>query len=164
MQRNDQAIRSWALIAAVVFALFSAAILAAIAGGVLASASKAADRQPPEAQTGETYGVRGSEALLYGHIRPTSTSASYRFQWGRTRSYGHVDPRYVEEFFIPSETPYEVEEVVECLRPHTTYHYRVVAYSRAGVGYGEDRTFKTTGLDAPRSVLYKHCPGQKPVR
>jgi hypothetical protein len=164
MTRYGQAIRWRALIAVVVFALLSAATLATIGGGVLASASKAADRQSPEAQTGEAREVTGSEVLLYGFIKPTSTAASYRFQWGRTRSYGHIDPRYVEEFFPPSETPYEVEEVVECLRPHTTYHYRVVAYSRAGVVYGGDRTFKTTGLDAPRSFLYKYCPGHKPVR
>jgi len=164
MKASGQASRSWAPIAAVVFALFSAAALAAFAGGVLASASKAANRQSPEARTGEAFDVTGSEALLYGYIKPTSATASYRFQWGRTRSYGHIDPRYVEEFFIPRETPYEVEEVVECLRPHTTYHYRIVVYSRAGVVYGRDRTFKTTGLDAPRSVLYEYCPGHKPVR
>ncbi len=164
MKTNDRAISRRALFAAIVLVLVSAATETAAAGGVLASASKAVNLQPPEARTGEAREVKGSEALLYGSIKATSTAASYRFQWGRTRSYGHIDPRYVEESFTPSETPYEVEEFVECLRPHTTYHYRVVVYSRGGVVYGGDRTFKTIGLDAPRSFLYKYCPGHKPVR
>jgi hypothetical protein len=125
--------------------------------------SAVADAPPPEAETGGVEGVEGTEAELFGSINTTGPSVSYRFQWGRSRSYGHVDPRYVEEFFGPSETGNQVEEIIECLRPHTTYHYRTVAYSRSGIAHGHDRTFKTTGLDAPRSVLYRYCPGHKPV-
>ena len=61
--------------------------------------------------------------------------------------------RYAEESSTPGETAYEVEEIVECLRPHTTYHYRLVAYSDgSAVAHGKDRTFRTTGLDAPRKL------------
>jgi hypothetical protein len=29
------------------------------------------------------------------------------------------------------------------VRPHTTYHYRLVAKNQAGKAYGRDRTFRT---------------------
>jgi phosphodiesterase/alkaline phosphatase D-like protein len=157
---TPQTIR-WRVLAAVI--LVVPVLIATVATAGLVSTSRAAKLPLPEARTGEAGGVDGSEAELFGYLKPTGRSASYRFQWGRTRSYGHVDPRYAEEFFTPSETAYEVEEIVECLRPHTTYHYRLVAYSSSALAYGKDRTLKTTGLDEPRSSAYRYCPDHKPV-
>jgi hypothetical protein len=158
---SPQPIRPRALLAAI---LIVPALIATLATAGLASTSRAAGLPVAEARTGNALEVDGSEAELFGYLDPIARTASYRFQWGRTRSYGHVDPRYAEEFFTPGETAYEVEEIVECLRPHTTYHYRLVGYSGSAVAYGKDRTFKTTGLDGPRSSIYKYCPDHKPVR
>jgi hypothetical protein len=139
-------------------------LIATLTTAGLASTSRAAELPQPEARTGEASEVDGSEAELFGYLKPIGRTASYRFQWGRTRTYGHVDPRYAEEFFTPSETAYEVEEIVECLRPHTTYHYRLVAYSGgSALAHGKDRTFRTTGLGEPRSSAYRYCPHHKPV-
>jgi hypothetical protein len=42
-----------------------------------------------------------------------------------------------------------VSETIGGLEPNTTYHFRVVATSSAGTTYGEDKTFKTQGAEAP---------------
>src|ERR1700735_4523372 len=97
---SPQTIR-WRVLAAVI--LVVPVLIATLATVGLVSKSRAATLPLPEARTGEASEVDGSETELFGYLRPTAKSASYRFQWGRTRSYGHVDPRYAEEFFTPSE-------------------------------------------------------------
>ena len=97
---------------------------------------------PPLATTSRAYEIRPRSAILLGHVNAHGQRTAVRFQYGRTTSYGHISPRYVEEVVIGSRNE-EVEETILCLRPKTTYHFRIVARNRSGTVFGRDRKFTT---------------------
>jgi len=115
---------------------------------------RAAKPLPPLARTLHAYAIGPRGAILLGTVNPRNQRTVVRFEYGRTRSYGRVAPRYVEEEWFGDEDN-EAEELVECLRPRTRYHYRIVATSRGGTAYGEDRTFRTRRSTTP--PLHRHC-------
>src|ERR1700759_5055632 len=124
-------------------------VIAAFAVAVAATSSASAGRRaekPPHVfvKTLPAYGVDEYGAVLNSRINPHGSTATYRFQWGRTKSYGHIAPEYApEEPVYPGYEGYEIEEVIEGLRPGTVYHFRAVAYSHGQKFFGQDETFRT---------------------
>jgi PKD repeat protein len=83
------------------------------------------------------------EALLRGALDPGGSPATYRFQYGKTASYGASVP--VPEAAAGSGSGFvEVEQAVAGLEPRTVYHFRIVATDGTATWRGEDRTFATT--------------------
>jgi hypothetical protein len=101
----------------------------------------------PLATSGPLAALTPMAATLTGSVDPQGTSTVYDFQLGTDTSYG-VD------LFGPAGAGGESEPVsviVSSLQPGTTYHYRLVASSRFGTGYGADMSFTTPAV--PSSVL-----------
>jgi hypothetical protein len=116
-----------------------------VAGCLEVERSTAAPMGPglaPLAETTHASSITYRSALLFGKVNPRGLTTRVWFEIGRSRSYGHRVPPYIEEEFGGEEF-YEYEEFAECLRPRTTYHYRLVARSPAGTAYGADQTFRT---------------------
>lgn len=112
----------------------------------LPAATGRADQKPPHVtvKTLPAYGVNEYGTLLNSRINPHGRTATYRFQWGRTKRYGHIAPEYSpEEPVYPGYEGYEIEEVIEDLSPGTWYHFRAVAYSHGHKFFGQDRKFRT---------------------
>jgi hypothetical protein len=135
-------------------ALVAAGAVVAVATGLLASGQATgsrADRSPfsttaltgklpaPEAWTIRAENLEIGDATLYGAINPRGVPTAYFFQYGLTPSYGrtagYANHRY------DGNRRYAVESVAFDLRPGATYHYRIVAKSRAGTTFGADKTF-----------------------
>lgn len=116
----------------------------------------------PSAQTTRALISEGVVAVLRGEFDPHGSYTNWYFQWGPKKAYGHVAEGPVEEASA-GDRRLEVEEPIECLRPHTHYHFRIVAYNRFGTAYGRDMTFKTKGLPYGRKAAYRNCPGHKPI-
>jgi hypothetical protein len=84
-----------------------------------------------------------SSAALEAKINPSGFGTSYRFEWGPTASYGHRVPAEFEPFIGTGETPVRVTTQVLGLAAASTYHYRIVASSSAGIVASSDHTFET---------------------
>ncbi len=98
---------------------------------------------PSKAETEAASLVAARSASLHGTVNPEGYDVSYHFEYGTTEAYGSSTP---SESFDFGADPVAVEDVIEGLKPNTTYHYRVVAESDVGTSKGEDETF-TTALD-----------------
>lgn len=128
-----------------------AALALALLGAALPASAAAAG---PSANTGPALGVLSNTATLTGTVTPDGTPTTYRFEYGRSTSYGASTP--VQS--APEGTrPASVIALVSALRPSTLYHYRLVATSAAGTARGEDQTFTTTagsgsGAEPPGSL------------
>jgi hypothetical protein len=116
----------------------------------------------PSAQTTRGLITEGVFAMLRGTINAHGSYTNWYFQWGPTKAYGQIAEGPVEEASA-GDKPEEVEEPIECLRPQTHYHFRIVAYNHFGTAYGRDMTFKTKGLPYGRTAAYRNCPGHKPI-
>jgi streptogramin lyase len=93
-------------------------------------------------KTRQAYGVEESEALLAGFINPHGSTATFRFQWGKSKKYGHIT--YApEQPVYPGYKGEEVEEFIDGLKPGTVYHFRLIGYSHSRRFFGQDETFKT---------------------
>jgi hypothetical protein len=100
--------------------------------------------RPVIVTTGPATGIGPDSATLIGSIDEIGVPTSYRFQYGPTTAYGSETPAVD----LGSEiTVQPVAATLAGLNPGTTYHFRLVATNKAGVGYGHDQTFTT--LPAP---------------
>ena len=100
--------------------------------------------RPVFATTGPATGIGPDSATLIGSIDEIGVPTSYRFQYGTTTAYGSETPAVD----LGSEiTVQPVAATLAGLNPGTTYHFRLVATNKAGMGYGHDQTFTT--LPAP---------------
>jgi concanavalin A-like lectin/glucanase superfamily protein len=97
---------------------------------------------PPTAVTGEAEVFAPNEALLMGAVNPGDLETGYYFEYGPTTEYGEVAPA-IEEEVVGGREDLDAEEAIAYLTPETTYHYRTVAYNRAGTAVGADQTFTT---------------------
>jgi hypothetical protein len=94
----------------------------------------------PEATTETATVVEANGAALEGAIDPNGSATKYYFEYGKTPSYETIASG--EEVGEGSE-PIPTSGPVGYLEPETTYHYRVVAVSSAGIDFGEDKTLTT---------------------
>ena len=102
------------------------------------SAPTLAPSQAPGASTRGTIAVQSTSAFLGGVVNPDGQTTTYSFQIGPTTTYG--------ESTVSGHTdtgPLTVETRIAGLKPNTLYHYRMVATSAGGTGFGADRTFRT---------------------
>lgn len=142
---------------------FGVAIFTCSTGAVVASAAHVDRVVSPSATTTQLHAVEGSSALLEGVINPHGHYTVWRFQWGDSSDYGHLAYKYAPEEGWSDESRHVVAEPIECLSPHTVYHYRVIAYSHGVRAFGRDKTFRTPGLRYGRAAAYKFCPGHAPI-
>lgn len=97
-------------------------------------------RRGPSARTRPAGHVRATRAVLHGAVNPEGSKTSYRFQYGRTKHYG---ARTAARGAGSGTSPRSVAALIRGLRPNTTYHFRVVAWSSRGTARGRDLTFHT---------------------
>jgi hypothetical protein len=99
---------------------------------------------PPTGEAFGTYALRGETVRLLGYVVPHGFDTSYRFQYGRTASYGSETP--LEN--VGSGGPSGIEASTAAadlpgLQAGGTYHYRIAMSSNAGGGttvFGPDHT------------------------
>ncbi|HEX4306374.1 MAG TPA: hypothetical protein VHZ54_10075 [Solirubrobacterales bacterium] len=128
-----------------------AVICAVIAACSTASAAESESPEPLPPPNAETAGTEGfwdfrEGVVILGFIENHGIPTRFLFKWGRTKAYGKRayvgEGAYVYNGPEP-EGPEEVEGLTGRLRPDTTYHYRLIAWNRAGKSIGQDRTFHT---------------------
>jgi hypothetical protein len=84
--------------------------------------------------------IQGVTVTLGGSVKPNGFATRYHFELGTTRRYGRSSPTSPAG---PGHAWRSVSAIVGGLRPHTVYHYRLVATSAGGTVLGADRTFRT---------------------
>jgi sugar lactone lactonase YvrE len=123
--------------------------VATVTAGV--SSGQVWEYRPPAAPVVEGEGkdelaveVSASTAKLGAIVSPGGASASYRFEYGTTPSYGNSVP-FPEGDAGAGFASRTVWAGVSGLSSDTTYHYRVVVTGEVGgTIVGEDHTFKTS--------------------
>ena len=105
----------------------------------------------PVAESDVASEVEATQATLNGTVNPEGLPTTYRFEYGTTTAYGSSAPATPQPIGS-GEDAVGVERTLTNLSPGTTYHYRVVAESEAGVTYGEDRTLQAKTLDIPAKL------------
>lgn len=133
------------LVSAVVIAL---ATLAATAAGALAAAA-------PSASTGRASALTPQTATLNGRVNPHGAPTAFYFQFGLTVRYGK---RTSTGDAGSGSSSRAVSAPLAGLRPNTTYHYRLVAFSSRGTARGGDRKFKTPQIPTTSSILASPNP------
>jgi hypothetical protein len=120
----------------------------------------------PPAPGVETQGaseVFSTQARVGGSVNPHGMSASYRFEYGTTTSYGST----IVGDAGSGEGSVGVSAMLTALQPGTTYHYRLVASNVAGTSYGADHQFTTQyeiilaeddDLGGPHAVVQANGP------
>jgi len=107
--------------------------------GALAGAAEAAPGAPTTNGT-SVSSLTFSSVMLNGNLNPHGKATNYYFQYGLTPGYGAQTP------LAPAgngTTEVKVRQLVGGLQPTTTYHYRLVATSAAGMAMSIDHTFTT---------------------
>jgi hypothetical protein len=96
----------------------------------------------PVSHTGTSSGVTDTAATLTGTVDPAGHSTSWYFEYGTTTGYGTKTASQSAGSKAGSQA---VSVPIAGLAPGTPYHFRLVATSSAGTGYGADATFTTAG-------------------
>jgi subtilisin family serine protease len=107
---------------------------------------------PPQVSTEPATSIKTTEATLNGTVNPSGVPTTYRFEYGKTTSYGTSVPVPNESAGSGTEAV-AVSKTIKGLPLETTYHYRVVAESSEGTTYGTDRAF-TTLAQSPINLYY----------
>lgn len=119
------------------------------ARGVLRPADAACDIgayevATPNATTGAASSVSLRSETLHGSaFNPDLTAGSAHFQYGQTTAYGS---RTSAQPIAATTRNVGVSAQISGLKPHTTYHFRLVVTNTVGTSFGADRTFVTKQL------------------
>jgi hypothetical protein len=111
-------------------------------GGAGTGTANALPHHPPDVWSGEAIGINATNVVLKGRIDPHHQYTTYYFDLGETTSYG-LSRKEPNEFWLFDGRHRVATEAFTRLRPHTTYHFRLVAHNRSGTTYGNDKTFTT---------------------
>jgi hypothetical protein len=107
------------------------AVFLGSAGGNAFAAEPVESTLPPKAHTLRVERSSLSEyrygVILLGLVVTHGNPSGFRFEWGRTKAYGHRVGEGEEGDAYNAGLPVEVEEFTRRLRPNTTYHFRLVA-------------------------------------
>jgi predicted alpha-1,6-mannanase (GH76 family) len=107
----------------------------------------------PGASTGPASSITENSATVSATVNSKERSSSYDFQYGTTTSYGSTT---ASQAAGSGPAAVNASASLGGLVTGTTYHYRIRAFSAAGVAYGSDRTFTTVitpqQSDANRAV------------
>lgn len=102
----------------------------------------------PEPVTQTASEVGQASATLAGTVNPHGVATTYRFEYGKTTTYGTRIPVPNESAGSGSEAVQKTQ-AISGLQENTTYHFRIVASNLNGTIYGKDESFKTkTGTGA----------------
>lgn len=95
----------------------------------------------PTVITNKSTDIGDTTTTLNGHLDHMggATSCSVRFQYGLTTSYGSITSPETMTY------PGSFYKSITNLTPGTIYHYRAVAENIAGMSFGVDIQFTTTG-------------------
>ncbi len=97
---------------------------------------------PPSAATGSANAVGPTTATVTGSVNPEGRTTSVYFSYGPTAAYGsQTSPQRAGS----GKAQVTATGPLVGLSALTTYHYRIVASSSAGITYGADGTFTTSG-------------------
>jgi hypothetical protein len=122
------------------FVAAAATVVLVLCGGAGAIAAEPAPK-PPLVWSGQAISIKGTTVVLSGWVKPRGQLTTCRFEVGTTTSYNSFsEPNEFEPHGYRNQ---EIFEAIPGLRPHTTYHFRLVAHSRGGTTYGKDKTFRT---------------------
>ena len=97
----------------------------------------------PIVQTNPATSIQEGQATLNGTVNPNGSETTYRFEYGKTTSYGKSIP--VPNAGAGAGTSAVPAYLTPTLEPRTRYHYRLVASNVGGTSYGSDQAF-TTGV------------------
>jgi len=131
--------------------------LAAVAGAFACSTATAAAATPPGVKTGSATAIAQQTATIKGSINPHGVPTAFYFQFGPTTAYG---TRTTTGDAGAGTKTIAASAPLTALKPNTTYHYRLVAFSTAGTTRGADRTFKT--LQIPTALALTASPNPAP--
>ncbi len=113
-----------------------------MAGDLRLSAADALIQVRDDVVTKPATDITPTQAKLNGSINPGGSATTYRFEYGKTSSYGMSGP-------TPDGTAGSaggataISHGISELEAETTYHYRLVATNAQGTEYGDDMTFRT---------------------
>jgi hypothetical protein len=100
---------------------------------------------PPAVGAPTAAAIKANGAMLHDTLTANAVSATAQFEYGTTKSYGsHTNLETVSGL-----QPSTIAQQLSGLKPHTTYHYRVVATSADGTSTSADVTF-TTAQNPPK--------------
>ena len=112
------------------------------------SAQREACSRPTVTTHAATF-LTNSSATLRGMVNPNGLTATVRFQYGLTTSYGSV----TADQTFGGITSRSFSATIYGLNPSTTYHFRTVAINSCGTTYGSDTTFTTLSATGPPVVI-----------
>ena len=94
---------------------------------------------PLEVFTGAASGITEESATLQGSVNPNGFTATAKFEYGLTASYGSM----MGVILSPDNglSMQAVSASISGLLPGRTYHYRLIATNSAGTSAGADMTF-----------------------
>jgi hypothetical protein len=109
---------------------------------------------PPTVETGGASQISPNSAIIAGIVDPAGEVTSYKFEIGTSTLYG-------TQLFGTVSGKEEVTAALAGLLPETTYHYRLLASSAAGISFGADRTFITQAV--PQAIFQPSAPALLPI-
>jgi hypothetical protein len=129
---------------------------AVVACVTMALTPAVASAQRPVVVTGAPTDITSTSATFNGSVTPNGTTTEYAFVYGTTRYTAHTAVGTAGT----GSDPIAVTARVDGLTPATTYHARLVAFSREGLAFGDDTAFAT--LAAPIPVPVPPAPSPAP--
>lgn len=111
----------------------------------LALAGTAAAATAPSASTGPVTSVAPTTATVSGSVNPNGTATTWYVEYGTSTSYGTKTAAVSAGAGTSSAS---VSASLASLKAGTTYHYRVVATSSAGMAHGADGILTTSSAPA----------------
>jgi hypothetical protein len=123
------------------------AAVAACAVAALVGAGGAATATAPTASTGPVTAVGPTTATVSGSVNPNGTATTSYVEYGTSTTYGLKTGAASAGSGTSSVA---ISPTLTGLTPGTSYHYRVVATSTAGVAHGADGLLTTSS--APQAV------------
>jgi PKD repeat protein len=109
----------------------------------------------PGVRTGRARGITSTTAVVSGSVNPHGTPTAYLVEFGSRLAYGHSTAAITAG---DGSSRQQVTIVVTGLRPHTTYHYRLLAESPGASAVGSSRTFTTARAAAPAPSFHFRAP------
>ncbi|UGS38528.1 M36 family metallopeptidase [Capillimicrobium parvum] len=94
----------------------------------------------PTVVTGAAGSISSNGATLNGTVDPNQLDTTWRFQYGKTTSYGSNTPALSAG---TGDSPVAKSAAVTGLQPSTVYHYRIIGQNSKGTSVGVDKTFTT---------------------
>ncbi|MGH2879402.1 MAG: fibronectin type III domain-containing protein [Solirubrobacteraceae bacterium] len=120
-------------------------VLAVSATAVAAWAQQAWAAEKPEVTHITTESIGATIATLRAEVEPNGEATTYRFEYGRSESYGFTVPAGSGSLEAGS-SPVSVAVNISGLTANTLYHYRVVAINSTGTTVSQDQTLSTFGI------------------